>query len=536
MRVDLAFVNGPVFMPPGRPVGGLVVAIRGGTIVAIAPEGEEIAAERVVDLGGRLLLPGFGDAHVHPVHGGMRRLQCDMTDIDDADEAMAAIRAAAADARDWVLGGGWLFTWFDRGRPSADFLEELTGGTPAYLVVRDGHSAWVNRSALHLAGIGADTPDPPDGRIERLPDGSPQGVLHEGAMDLVKRLTPKPSRSTVELALREGQRVLVSHGVTAWQDAWVTEEEHRAYLALAGRGELVAQVRGALWWDRARGLEQMDDIVRMSSERAERYRPSAVKLMLDGIVENHTAALLDPYTGHRCQSSGGVGLDFIVPDLAREAVVAIERAGLQAHFHAIGDRAVRSALDAVAHARRLRPDDDLRHHIAHIQVVHPDDLPRFAALGVSANCQALWACADEAMVDLTIPLLGPVRTQRQYPFGAIAATGGHLAMGSDWPVSTPDVMAQVHVAVTRTAMDDARMPPFLPDQALSLSQALTGFTAGSARVNGLEATRGTIEVGKVADLVVLDADPFGGGALADIGVDLTVVGGRVVYEHGRLTI
>ncbi len=532
MRVDLAFVDGSVFLPPGRPVPGMTVGIEGDTIVAITSDEHDLAADRVIDLGGRLLVPGFQDAHVHPVHGGMRRLQCDLTDIADRDEALERIGAMASSGVDWVLGGGWSYVWFEAGCPPADLLDRLTGGVPAYLVVRDGHSAWVNHAALTLAGIDAGTPDPPDGRIERLADGSPQGTLHEGAMDLVRRITPVPSAALAEAALEEGQRVLFSHGVTAWQDAWITDTEHRAYRALAGSGQLAAQVRGAIWWDRGRGLEQLDDIRRMAGEGVAGYRPATVKLMLDGVIENFTAALLEPYAGDHGGPPEHRGIDFIDPGELGEIVVALEAVGLQCHFHAIGDGAVRSALDAVDLARTRRPDSLLRHHIAHLQVVHPDDVARFAELGVVANCQAVWACNESAMTERTIPFLGTERASHQYPFAGIAAAGGHLALGSDWPVSTPDVMAQIHVAVTRTPPGDGAVPPLLPGQALSLAQALVGFTGGSARVNGLEASRGTIAVGKVADLAVLQRDPFEPGvALDEVGVDVTVVGGSIVHDR-----
>jgi predicted amidohydrolase YtcJ len=533
MRVDLAFVDGTAFLPPGRPVPGTTVGVSGDTIVAITTDPGELSADRIVEMGGRLLLPGFQDAHVHPIHGGMRRLRCDLTDIGDLDEALDRIRTVASSGVEWVLGGGWSFAWFDRGCPPADLLDRLTGEVPAYLVVRDGHSAWANHAALARAGIHAGTPDPPDGRIERLPDGSPQGTLHEGAMDLVARVTPAPSPALMEEALEEGQRVLFSHGLTAWQDAWIAEAEHRAYRSLAEDGRLAAQVRGAIWWDRARGIEQLEDIRRMAGEGIGGYRPAAVKLMLDGVIENFTASLLDPYVGDHGEGPDHRGIDFIDPDSLGPIVAALEEAGLQCHFHAIGDRAVRSALDAVAFARAQQPDSGLHHHISHLQLVDPHDVPRFAQLGVSANCQTVWACNEPAMTELTIPFLGTERARRQYPFAAIAA-GGHLAMGSDWPVSTPDVMAQIHVAVTRTPPGDGSVPPLLPEQRLSLAQALLGFTLGSARVNGLESTRGSVAVGKVADLVVLQRDPFEPFvALDEIGVDLTVVGGRVVYDGGQ---
>lgn len=484
----------------------------------------------VVDLAGRMLLPGFQDAHVHPAIGGRYLTRCDLLPVADAGQAGAVIRAYAEARPDvpWILGGGWSYSWFEGGTPSAAMLDELTGDRPAYLVVRDGHSGWANSAALRAAGIDARTPDPVDGRIERLPGGEPQGSLHEGAMDLVERVLPEEGHDDLVAALTLGQEHLLSLGITAWQDAWVEAPLHAAYRTLAGRGELLASVRGALWWDRGRGLEQLEWIRAARAEAVGGYVPGAVKLMLDGVCENFTASMLDPYL----PPAEGSGIDMIDPDHLAEIVTALDAEGIQCHFHAIGDAAVRNALDAVEAARLANGWTDLRPTIAHIQVIHPDDLPRFRRLGVVPNMQPLWAQSDEAMTDLTLPFLGPERGEWQYPFRELVDSGATPAMGSDWPVSTADVMAQIHVAVTRTG-DEPGMAPFLPAQRIDLPTALRAFTAGSAYVNHLLPGRGTIAPGTVADLVVLDGDPFAVDRLDEVTVALTVVSGRVVHDGRR---
>ena len=328
--------------------------------------------------------------------------------------------------------------------------------------------------------------------------------------------------------LRLGQAHLLSLGITAWQDAWVEPDLHAAYRDLAGAGELVASVRGAVWWDRFGGMGQLERVEAMAAGGVGRYSPGAVKLMLDGVCENFTASLLDPYL----PPAAGSGIDMIDPEELAGIVVALDAAGLQCHFHAIGDAAVRLALDAVEAARLANGWTDLRPTIAHIQVIHPDDVPRFRRLGVIPNMQPLWAQADEAMTELTIPFLGEERATWQYPFRSLAAAGATLAMGSDWPVSTAGVLEQVAVAVTRRG-PDPEMDPFLPAEALDLATVLRAVTAGSAHVNHLSADRGTIAPGTVADLVVLDGDPFVAGAVDEVGVDLTLVGGEVVYEGRR---
>jgi predicted amidohydrolase YtcJ len=516
MALDLLFVNGPVF--GGRPNSR--VGVDDGRIVLV--DGDR-SVNRTIDLRGRMLVSGFQDSHVHPLKGGLRMSRCDMS--DDPDRATGLSRLARPPVGEWVRGGGWAFDWFERGCPSKELLDELVPDRPAFLVVRDGHSAWANSRALTVAGITAATPDPPDGRIERLADGSPQGTLHEGAMRLIERHLPPDTAAELDLALDNGQQRLLGHGITAWQDAWITPEYHAAYLRAVESGRLLASVRGALWWDRHRGFEQIDELVVAREHGAGRYRPASVKLMLDGVVENFTASVLHPY--HR--EGGGVGIDFISAGDLAEIVARLDALGFQCHFHSLGDRAVRAALDAVEIARERNGPSDVRHHLAHLQLVDPADIPRFRELGVVANCQPLWACNEPAMTELTVPFLGE-RARHQYPFGALARAGARLAMGSDWPVSSANVLWQISVAVNRTQVGHPETGVFLPEERLSVDQALTAFTEGSAFVNHLE-DRGRIDEGMVADLVVLSEDPHHSSDLATITVDMTVVEGQVVYER-----
>jgi predicted amidohydrolase YtcJ len=359
--------------------------------------------------------------------------------------------------------------------------------------------------------------------------------LHEGAVGLVTAHIPPPTAEDAVAGLRIAQRRLHAFGITAWQDAIVGDHGSlrgagEAYRTLAAADELTATVVGALWWDRDRGLDQIDELrTRRESLTTDRFRATSVKIMQDGVAENFTAAMLEPYADG-CRH----GLSFVDPELLCEAVTRLDADGFQVHFHAIGDRAVREALDAVAAARAANGPSDNRHHVAHLQVVHPDDVPRFAALGVTATAQPLWAAYEPQMTELTIPFLGPERTARQYPFGALVRSGARLAGGSDWPVSSADPLRGIHVAVNRTlpADDpdhDARV--FLPEQRIDLGTALTAYTAGSAYVNHLD-DAGRIAVGAVADLVVLDRDPFAAPAdeIAATRVARTYVAGHLVHD------
>ena len=518
---DLLFTGGVVFAPHSPQPTPTAVAVRAGRIAAVGGvELRDLAGPRtqVVDLAGGLLLPGFQDAHVHPVGGGLERLSCDLSGHADRAAYLAAIRSYA-DARphaDWITGGGWSMSAFPGGTPTAAELDTVVRDRPVFLPNRDHHGAWVNSRALEVAGVDAGTPDPGDGRIERDAEGRPTGTLHEGAMELVSRLVPAPSADDLVEALLEAQRYLHSVGVTAWQDAIVGQyatipDASAAYRSLDGSGRLTAKVVGALWWDRDRGVEPVAELVeRRAAVSTPRFRATTVKVMQDGVVENFTAHLLEPYRDASGAPTHNRGLGFLRPEALRDCVLALDRNGFQVHVHAIGDAAVRESLDAFQAAVEVRPSGtarDSRHHIAHLQVVHPDDVARFARLGVTANLQALWAAYEPQMTELTVPFLGAERSAWQYPFGALARSGACLAMGSDWPVTTPDPLQAIHVAVNRVLPDatgDDRRP-FLPEQALDVETTLTAYTAGSARVNFLDDT-GTIEVGKVADLAVLDRD------------------------------
>jgi predicted amidohydrolase YtcJ len=522
---DLVFTGGArggrVFLADAARSTAHAVAVTDGRISAV---GHDVSAligpdTEVVDLAGGLLVPGFQDAHVHPVWGGLDMLRCDLSALATREEYLDRIARYAGEHPDdeWILGGGWQMSAFPGGTPTAADLDTVLPDRPAFLPNRDGHGAWVNSRALALAGITRDTADPVDGRIERDATGAPSGTLHEGAMGLVNSLLPPEQPERLVEALLQGQRYLHSYGVTGWQDAIVGTEYGDAgdplpaYLTAAASGALTGRVVGSLWWDRSRGLEQIDDIVRRRDEStAGRFRARSVKIMQDGVAENFTAAMLEPYCdghGHPREDSG---ISFVEPELLKEAATRLDSLGFTLHFHAIGDRAVRECLDAVEAALRHNGPRGNRHHISHIQVVHPDDIPRFRALDVTANMQMLWATLEPQMVDLTIPFLGATRSAWQYPFGDLLRSGAALAAGSDWSVSTPNPLAAIHVAVNRRSAPtewEGDYEPFLPEQSIDLATALVAYTAGSARVNHLDDT-GTIAVGMRADFALLDRDPF----------------------------
>jgi predicted amidohydrolase YtcJ len=547
-HADLIFRNGAVYTVDAARSWAHAVAVRAGRIVAVGTDDEIRSmagpATETVDLRGGMLVPGFQDAHVHPVGGGLDMLQCDMHELASQEDYLLAVKTYADEhpEREWILGGGWAMDVFPGGTPTKELLDAIVPDRCVFLPNRDGHGAWVNSRALEVAGVTSDTPDPADGRIERTADGQPSGTLHEGAMDLVARHAPPPTTAEMAEGLLKGQEYLHSLGITAWQDAIVDDHEqfgrnYTTYLDAAGRGDLTARVVGALWWDRHRGAEQIEEFVELRA-RAEvgRFVATSVKIMQDGVCENYTAAVLEPYLDVHGVATGNRGISFVEPEALKGYVTDLDRLGFQVHFHALAERAVREGLDAIEAALLANGPTDNRHHLAHLQVVHPDDISRFRALGAVANAQPLWAAHESQMDDLTIPFLGEPRWRWQYPFGSLVRAGAMLAMGSDWSVSSPDPLQEMHVAVNRQMPSDypykvERGEVFLPDERLDLPTSLAAFTMGSAYVNHLDEQTGSIEVGKLADLAVVDRNLFEHPVdeIGDASVVQTFVEGVRVY-------
>ena len=548
---DLVFVGGSVFTAGEEAPRRADVAVSDGLILAIGTA-EEIgelvgAGTRVVEASGRLILPGFQDAHAHPLFAGVELLQCDLTPATDAADCLRIIGeyAAAHPEAEWIQGAGWSMEFFDGGTPTAAALDAVVSDRPVLLSNRDHHGAWVNSHALELAGLSAHTPDPVDGRIERAADGSPSGTLHEGATNLVESLAPPLDDELAYRGLLRAQEELFALGVTSWQDAWVGAQSGLAdsldvYRRALENGDLRARVVAALWWERDRGIEQLDDMLRRRDAIAaigapERLRADTVKIMVDGVAENFTAAMTAPYLDGHGHPTDNSGLSFIDPAVLADAVTRIDATGMQVHFHALGDRAVREALDALQAARDANGVTDGRHHLAHLQVVAETDVERFAVLGAAANLQALWACHEAQLDELTIPFLEPRLVERHYPFGDLQRAGVRLVAGSDWPVSSADPLAAAHVAVNRVGPGSDAEPLGSAAQKLDLATALSAYTAGSAYVNHREHMTGSLAVGLAADLVVLDRDPFAGPTdrIADTRVLSTWIDGECVFERAE---
>ena len=545
----LVLRGGRVYAPASN-VPATAVAVDRDVIVAVGSDEDVVdyvgPRTRVIDLGGRLVLPAFGDAHVHAISGGLESLRCNLLGVHGRTSSLEHVASYSASLPNdsWLLGGGWSMDSFPGGLPTALDLDSVSGPRPAFLPNRDHHSAWVNTEAMRIASIDRSTPDPFAGRIERDEHGEATGVLHDGAMALVARHIPPTPVAELRAALRVALATLHRYGITHWQDACVGEaaeigvvDTYDTYRAASAEGWLSARVRGALWWDRSRGVDQIDELrTRREAARDGDFRATSVKIMVDGVCETFTAAMSRAYLG-QTGSGDHRGTLFLEPDELVDSVRRLDDDDFQVHFHAIGDRAVSSALDAIEAldpGRRRRN----RHHLAHLQFVAPSDLGRFARLGAIANFQPLWACNDDQMVEFTLPFVGAERAQWQYSIGSLWRRGARVAFGSDWPVSHPDPIHEMHVAVNRTLSAHLAEPgsneatvPFRADQAITVQNAIDAFTRNVAYVNGDDDHLGQINVGFSADLVVLNQDLLRAtpSDIGDTAVDLTIAQGQVVH-------
>ena len=533
---DLVFRNGTVYTMDAARSWASAVAVRGGRIVYVGtdrlPEGLVGSATEIIDLQGRMLLPGFQDAHVHPVTSGVELGECLLYDVTTPEAVGDTIRAYAAAHPDaaWIRGAGWQLPLFPDANPQKSLLDRVVPDRPALLYAADGHSAWANSKALALAGITRETRDPPNGRIERDPrTREPSGALRESAIDLVADKMPEHSDAEESAGLARAQAQANAFGITAVFAADEGEPELRAYSAADRKGALTLRVVAAL---AVEGLPEDSLLPRLRDRRARfasaRVHPIAVKLHADGVIESRTAALLQPYLDRR-GDAGTPNYDAATLD---RLVGELDRDSFQIHVHAIGDRAIRMTLDAFEKARARNGVRDSRHSIAHLELIDSADVPRFRSLSVVANFEALWANGDKYLTRLTEPALGPGRSRWLYPIASVARTGAVLSGGSDWSVSSLNPLDAIEMGVTHLDPERPRMAVWNPAERVDLATMVAIYTIDAAYANRLDRETGSIEVGKLADLVVLDHNLFEipVNRIHTVKVLRTILEGTTVYR------
>ncbi len=507
-EADLVLLDGKVYTVDAARSWADAIAVRDGRIVYVGTDSKarDFIGPRtsVIHLNGKMVLPGFRDSHLHPVNGGLMLDSCRLDDMPTPEAVLSAVRSyfELHRSNQWITGAGWDLHVFPDANPRKETLDAVVGNHPAYLEAMDGHSAWVNSAALRLAGIGRDTSDPPGGHIERDPvTHEPTGTLRESATRLVARLLPKPTPADRRSGLRKVLKMAAGYGVTSLDEANATPEILETYAELGRQNELTALINASLNVNPALGTSQIPALVRLRALYSGKdLRANAAKLFVDGVIESHTAALLKPYLDR----AGDAGEPNYSPDTLNHLAAALDARGFQLHMHAIGDRAVRMALDACAYAQHVNGRHDARDHIAHLELVDSSDITRFAALGVVADFEALWAYADRDITVMTEPRLGPERSRWLYPIRSVAATGAVIVGGSDWPVTSMNPLEAIQVAATRCPPQDACEEPWIPEERTDVRTMIAAYTINGAYLDHEESDTGSIETGKRADLIVLD--------------------------------
>ncbi len=529
--------------------GGPIVTFDGSSATSLAIDGERIVAigdsadswtstfDEIVHLDGRALVPAFRDGHAHPLHAGLNRNSLDLTGVRPFDAVIERVRQWADAHPDdpWIVGHCYDPTVLPRGVGQAEWLDAACSDRPVVLLPTDYHALWANSAALAIADVTSSTPDPELGTIVRHGDGRPVGMLLEhGAMDLVERHMPPTSKATRERGLAEAMSALSAEGIVWAQDAVVDFDELDVYTDGARRGLLSCRINAALkadpllWTQQRSGFLDARRTLEADAAASPWLSARTVKFFADGVIEAGTGYLLEPYEDapHSC------GLPNWSPEGLKEAVRIFDADGFQIHIHAIGDGGVRMALDAIEHAAMLNGPRDRRPVIAHTQLVHPQDRPRFGALGVIANFEPLWACLDPSQLELTIPRLGPERSTLQYPIATLARLGATVSFGSDWPVSSHRPLDGLAVAVTRLNAKGEPVDGWVPEERISILQAIEAYTAGSA-YQAFDDDAGSLQVGCRADVVVLDNDitAIAGTEVAGATVDETWMNGTRVFHR-----
>lgn len=540
---ELVFTGGAVYTVDARRSWASAVAVTDGRIVYVGDDAGAIDhigdGTRVIDLSGRMLLPGFHDSHMHPMSGGTRMLRCQLGGLDWPDEVHAAIRDCVADwsGGEWFRGIGLTEQAFDGMGPEREVLDELVPDRPAFITTDEGFLAWVNSRVLKIAGIGASTLDPPKGKIERDPvTGIPSGTMRQSASGLIWMAVPKPGAAIYRKVLKMTIAEANSHGITSVNDARVSQVMLEAYLEADRAGELNIRIQTSLGMELPSFIERIgvDEgmakvkklIPLLMNDPDHRVRVDAVKLFVDGGFNNSSAAMLKPY--ETSDSDRGT-LRFEVEAL-NSMVELLDASGFQVHIHAVGDRAVRVGLDAIERAIDINGARDRRHQLAHIKLINPVDLGRFQELGITANFQPLWA-KDDRNTRQEIVLLGDKRSTRLMNIASVKASGARIVAGSDWPSESMSPLYSIQVAITRQPVDGSEAP-WLPEERMGLAGMLEAYTINGAWLSRSDSKTGSIEVDKAADLIVLEQNLFEVDPMEihKVSVLLTLLDGELVYR------
>jgi predicted amidohydrolase YtcJ len=539
---DMILINGGIYTVDADRSWAEAVAIRAGEIIAVGDNDSILNysgdSTETIDLAGGMALPGLHDAHTHPLEGGRLMRQCDLTNAGYSVEAVFEyIRQCVADSEDeWIIGFGLDLALFGQDGPDYSALNNIDASRYFYIIAVDGHSALVNDLVLDLAGFDSDTPDPVNGIIERRAGSNePNGTVREAANDMISSLRPDVSFGEERDAMLDAVNALNAVGVTSVVDAWAGELEMQLWKSLDDSDELSLRVVNSIIDEGVFAKHVGEDFERVLKIRknysSDLINNESIKMMIDGVLEGETAALVEPYIelGH-----SGI-LNYAKEDL-NSRVARYDAMGLQIHMHTIGDGAARAGLDAIEFARKQNEgntaSEDLRHHLSHLELIHEDDLPRFAELDTSANFTAAWAHPNPWTTELNLPVVGQERVDRFYPIKSVQSAGGNIVGGSDWIYGPLDPLESIEIAITRQNADNADAPVGNISDGVDLSTAIDMYTVNAAWLMHQEDKVGSIEVGKRADIVVFDKNLFEIPAteINEAKVRVTIFDGKVVYR------
>jgi predicted amidohydrolase YtcJ len=537
-KASLILTGGRVWTgDPAKPWAMAIGVAPGGGILAVgddkAVEAAAAPGAHRVDLAGRFAMPGINDAHIHLIRGSLRLTHLDLNGARSLEEIQQRLARFATEnppvaGNAWIQGYGWQYTVMPGGRlPTRQDLDAIVSDRPIFLAAYDGHTGWANGAALTLAKVDAKTVFTGWGEIVRDPKGEPTGVFKEQAQSLINAVVPKPSHEEMRAALGRGIARAASLGITSIQNAHGTPEEVDLFREAEAAGELTLRVGVAQTLRPPVPPDRIEEIRKLAAQNAAGLvRVKAVKIVADGVIEAHTAAMLEPYT----DEPGTKGLPGWTQEQLDETVSRADRAGLQVYIHAIGDAGVRMSLDAYEKARKANGRPDSRFRIEHLETIDPADVPRFAKIGVLASMMPIHA--DPDTIGAWTAAIGPERAGRAFAWRLMEKAGARLAFSNDWPSTlTLDPWRGLHCAVNRTT-DDGRPPGgWLKEHAISVESALRAYTSASAYAEFEEKTKGVLAPGMAADLVVLNADPFRiePAKLHTLRPELTVFDGRIVF-------
>jgi len=549
---DTVLMDGKIYTVNAARSWAEAVAIKGERIVFVGSDenAQRLIGEgtQVIDLAGRMMLPGFQDSHIHPISANLKSSMCNLYGLPSVPAYMEAIERCVAEYGDseWIHGTGWSHQMFpDDAKPTSSMLDAIAPNVPLTLSSYDGHSLWANSRAMQIAGVNAETADAEAGEIVRYPGTmEPTGLFLEDPQSLVLAARPPYASEVLYDGLMTVQKYLNSLGVTSVQDALVDLVEGGEYGVLptyqkaARQGELTLRVVGSMYWEPAKGMEQVADLVRARKRfTGGLFRATTVKIWYDGVMHTRTSKLIEPYADRESET----GMSLVSPERLNELSIALDREGFQLHFHADGDLAIRESLDAVEAAVAENGRSDNRHHIAHLELIHPDDIPRFRELSVIANVQPMWSTYPPYISDLIDNKIGEKRSRWLHINKSFLDHGAMVAYGSDWFVTSPNPMDSIEAAVTRIRPqlppDTKRhSSPLLPGENVGVADAIASYTINGAYLNHQEDETGSIEVGKYADLVVLDqnlfdVEPF---RISETKVLVTIMNGDIVHDQRPL--